>query len=105
MASMQKSVIANSGIVFIGRTAQGEDSEVVAGALGFNRMREIEFFKLLPRMSTGMFIAKCSKGKDVASQTPVLIQANYTKSSVLGDKELDYAIQEHETAHLFEENN
>ena len=102
IASMPKSVIANSGIMFIGRTAQGEDANVVCSALGFETRRNFEMITILPRMSTGMFIAKVSKGRDMASQTPVLIQANYTKSSVLGDKELDLAIKEHEMAHLFE---
>ena len=103
IASMPKSVIANSGIMFIGRTAQGEDVKVVCSALGFDERRGYEMIMLLPRLSTGMFIAKVSKGRDIASQTPVLIQANYTKSSVLGDKELEIAIKDHEMSHLFEE--
>lgn len=103
IASMPKSVIANSGIMFIGRTAQKDDGQVAGAALGFEEKRDFEFFKLLPRMSTGMFIAKVSKGRDVVSQTPILIQANYTKSSVLSDKELDIIIQEHDMEKIISE--
>ena len=100
IASMPKSVIANSGIMFIGRTAQGEDVNVVNSALGFDSKRNPEMIRFYPRMSTGMFIAKVSKGRDMASQTPILIHANYTKSSVLNDAELDIAIQTHEMENL-----
>lgn len=102
IASMPKSVIANSGIVFIGRTAQGEDVNVVDSAIGFDMHRNPEMHRFYPRMTTGMFIAKCSKGRTLESQTPVLVQASMLKSTVPDDKELDIIIQEHEMTRILE---
>jgi hypothetical protein len=103
IASMPKSVIANSCITFIGRTAQPEDVKVINGALGFDEKKNPEMIKFYPRMSTGMFIAKVSKGRDMASQTPVLIQASMLKSTIPSDDELETIIQEHQTEALFNE--
>lgn len=96
IASMPKSVIANSGIVFIGRTAQAEDVKVINSVLGFDDKRNPEMIKFYPRMSTGMFIAKCSKGRDIESQTPVLIQASMLKTTIPSDSELEVYISEHQ---------
>ena len=100
IASMPKSVIANSGILFVGRTAQGEDVQVVDSAIGFDAHKNPEMHRFYPRMTTGMFIAKCSKGRDLASQTPVLVQASMLKSTIPGDAELDMIIKENEMERL-----
>ena len=96
IASMPKSVIANSGIIFIGRTAQGEDVQVVDSAIGFDVHKNPEMHRFYPRMTTGMFIAKCSKGRTLQSQTPVLVQAAMLKSTIPTDEELDMIIKENE---------
>lgn len=103
IASMPKSVIANSGIIFIGRTAQSEDAKVINGALGFDERRDPDLTKLYPRMATGMFIAKCSKGRDVVSQTPVLIQASMIKSTIPSDADLEIILKEHELQKILNE--
>ena len=100
IASMPKSVIANSGIVFVGRTAQGDDVQVINAALGFDERKNLEIKKFYPRMSVGMFIAKVSKGKDIQSQTPVLIQASMLHTTVPSDQELDIILEEHEVANV-----
>ncbi len=101
IASMPKSVIANSGIVFVGRTAQEEDFKVVNATLGFtDKLFSQELERFYPRMSVGMFIAKVSKGMDVQSQTPVLIQSEMIKAEVPSDSELDVILKQHEVARI-----
>jgi len=103
IASMPNSVIANSGIIFIGRTAQAEDVKVINSALGFDDKRNPEMIKFYPRMSTGMFIAKASKGRSIESQTPVLIQASMLKSTIPSDEELDIYIERHQAEKLLKQ--
>ena len=97
IASMPDSVIANSGIVFIGRTPQEQDVKVALSALGFDTsFKDLEYKKFIPRLTTGCFIVKISKGEKFETQTPTAIKAAMLKTTIPNDAELEVLLQEHE---------
>lgn len=97
IASMPDSVIANSGLVFIGRTPQEQDVKVALSALGFDTsFKDLEYKKFIPRLTTGVFLVKVSKGELFENQTPVCIKAAMLKTTIPNNQELEILIQEHE---------
>ncbi len=101
IASMPDSVIANSGIVFIGRTPQEQDVKVALSALGFDTsFKDLEYKKFIPRLTTGVFIVKISKGEKFEAQTPTAIKAAMLKTTIPNDAELEILLQEHEMERL-----
>ncbi len=97
IASMPDSVIANSGLVFIGRTPQEQDVKVALSALGFDTsFKDLEYKKFIPRLTTGVFLVKVSKGERFELQTPVCIKAAMLQTVVPSDSELEVLLQEHD---------
>lgn len=104
IASMPDSVIANSGIVFIGRTPQEQDVKVALSALGFDTsFKDLEYKKFIPRLTTGCFLVKISKGERFELQTPTAIKAAMLQTSIPNDNELEILLQEHELQRVLSE--
>lgn len=100
IASMPDSVIANSGLVFIGRTAKKEDIDKALVAMGFSEssIKDLEYKKFLPRLPQGIFLVKVSKGFQFENQTPVCVKVAMLHTSIPDDRELEILLQEHELA-------
>ncbi len=96
IASMPNSVIANSGIIFVGRSSQEDDAKVVMSALGFDERFNVDMKRFIPRLTTGCFIVKVSKGMKFEDQTPTVIRSAMLKLSVPSNQELDIILQGHE---------
>jgi DNA helicase HerA-like ATPase len=62
ISSMPESVIANSGIIFVGRIGQKKDHDVVNGVLGFNDKMDFKVDKFYSRLAVGIFIGRVTKG-------------------------------------------
>lgn len=103
IASMPDSVIANSGIVFIGRTPQEQDIKVALATLGYDDRRDLEVKRFIPRLTTGCFLVKISKGEKFENQTPTCIKSAMLKTYIPDDQELEILIQEHELERVLNE--
>lgn len=96
IASMPDSVIANSGLVFIGRTPQEQDVKVALSALGFDTsFKDLEYKKFIPKLTTGVFLVKISKGELFENQTPTCVKAAMLQTTIPNDTELEILLQEH----------
>lgn len=103
IASMPDSVIANSGIVFIGRTPQEQDIKVALATLGYDDRRDLEVKRFIPRLTTGCFLVKISKGEKFENQTPTCIKSAMLKTVIPNDQELQILIKEHELEKILNE--
>ena len=96
ISKMPSSVIANSGLVFIGRAGDEADVKTSLSALGYDPMNDLDYKKFIPRMATGIFIVKISKTYLFEEQTPVCVKAEMLHSSIPSNEELEVYIKEHE---------
>lgn len=103
IASMPKSIIANSGICFIGCPPQDEDQKVVMATLGFDARKDVSVLKLLPRLATGIFIGRIKKGMSFEEQTPFIVKSKMLRTYIPDNNELEIMLQEHELARMMKE--
>lgn len=101
IASMPSSVVANSGLIFVGRMGDKPDIEKAIIALGYDTsIKDLDVKKFIPRLTQGVFLVKITKGFKFEDQTPVCVYVAMLHSTIPDDKELEILIQEHELANL-----
>lgn len=99
IASMPDSVIANSGMIFAGKTTRQEDVSIVVSTVGMDERYEEDgraLKKFLPKMPVGEFVVKISKSKLEIDQESTLVKVAPLELEVPTDEELDVIIQENE---------
>lgn len=101
IASMPGSIIANSGLVFIGRSTQRADIDVAITALGYDSsFKDIDVRRFIPRMPIGEFIVAVKKGEHEIDQIPSLVKVSMLDVDIPSDKELELIIQRNELARI-----
>lgn len=90
IADMPTSVIANSGIVFIGRLKRADDITVVTKTIGKDeRYDDRDVAKWFPRCPTGWFVCQTSRTFDFKDADPILVQIAQLNLSRPENDELD----------------
>lgn len=95
IASMPNSVIANSGLVFIGRTTAKNDIDTALTMMGYgNGFHDIAYNKFVPRMPVGEFICTVKKGEQDIQQIPTLVKVKPLDVDIPDDAELDIIVKQ-----------
>ena len=90
IADMPSSVIANSGIVFIGRLKREDDINVVVKTIGKDpRYDDRDISKWFPRSPTGWFVCQTSRTFDFKDAEPILVQIAGLNVNPPTNQELD----------------
>ncbi len=90
IADMPSSVIANSGIVFIGKLKREDDINVAVKTIGKDaRYDDRDIAKWFPRCPTGWFVCQTSRTFDFKDAEPILIQVAKLHLDPPSNKELD----------------
>ncbi len=90
ISSMPSSVLANSGLKFIGRLAVEQDVTVVINAIGRDyKFDDRELVKWFPRSPTGWFVVMSSRGFDIKDAEPVLVKVSPLNMSSPSNAEID----------------
>ena len=94
IASMPNSVIANSGLVFIGRTTAQQDISTALTMMGIDEKFDVAYKKFIPRMPVGEFIATVKKGEQDIQQVPTLIKVAPLNVDIPDNQELDIIVKQ-----------
>lgn len=96
---MPTAVIANSGLIFAGKSSREKDMDLIMKAVGKDgRYEDREFKKFFPRMPVGEFICKVSKSESELEQEPCMVKVSPLNVEVPDNDELENIIQANELA-------
>ena len=102
--TMPTAVIANSGLLFVGKTSREKDMDIVLKALGKDGIRtDIEFKKFFPRMPVGEFICKISKSESELEQEASMVKVAPLNIEVPDNEELENIIRDNKIARIQED--
>lgn len=94
IADMPSSVIANSGIVFIGRLKREDDINVAVKTIGKDaRYDDRDIAKWFPRCPTGWFVCQTSRTFDFKDAEPILVQIARLNLNPPTNQELDEILE------------
>lgn len=106
IASMPNSVVANSGLTFIGRSTSEKDIGVALTSLGYDsKLKDLDVRRFIPRMPIGEFIISIKKGEHEVEQVPTLVKVSPLDVDIPSDEELELIIQRNELAKIRQKNN
>ena len=106
IASMPNSVVANSGLTFIGRSTSEQDINVALTALGYDsKLKDLDVRRFIPRMPIGEFIISVKKGEHEIEQVPTLVKVSPLDVDIPSDEELELIIQRNELARIKQNRN
>ena len=106
IASMPNSVVANSGLTFIGRSTSEKDIGVALTALGYDsKFKDLDVRRFIPRMPIGEFIISIKKGEQDVEQVPTLVKVSPLDVDIPSDEELELIIQRNELARIRQRRN
>jgi hypothetical protein len=103
IASMPDSVVANSGLIFAGKSTRDQDIGIVMRAIGLEDRYENDgraMKKFFPKMPVGEFVVKISKAKLEADQESTLVKVAPLDLEIPSDEELDVIINENKIAQI-----
>ena len=87
---MPSSILANSGLKFIGKISVEEDVNVAVRQIGREeRIEDRDVVKWLPKSPTGWFIIYSSRGTDYKKIEPVLVKIAMLNLSTPTNAEID----------------
>lgn len=90
IADMPKSIIANSGLIFVGRLTSTDDVTVATRCLGREeRYEDRDIVKWFPRSPTGWFICKSGRTFDFKDSEPILVQISRLNIAPPSNAEID----------------
>ena len=90
ISQMPSSVIANCGLLFVGRLTQPEDVNLAVRMIGREERREdVDVVKFIPKMPVGWMIVKSSRVKSFVDAEPVLIKVKMLNKSKVSNTLLD----------------
>lgn len=90
IADMPSSIIANSGLVFIGKLNRTDDVNVAIRAVGREeRIDDRDMVKWFPRAPIGWFVCKSSRNFDFKESEPVLVNIAPLNVEDISNAELD----------------
>lgn len=107
IASMPNSVIANSGLVFIGRTTAEADIKTALTMMGYSGsgLHDIAYTKFVPRMPVGEFICTVKKGEQDIQQMPTLVKVTPLDVEIPDNAELDIIVKQNMVERLRRKHN
>lgn len=95
ISDMPKSILANSGLVFAGRTVTEDDVNVVTKTLARDpRFDDRDTAKWFPRSPTGWFVCKSSRTFNFMDSEPVLVKVAPLNISPPTNAEIDEILAE-----------
>lgn len=87
---MPSSIIANCGLLFIGKLANPDDVNLAVRMMGREeRIEDRDVVKWLPASPTGWFICRSSRGYDFRNAEPVLVQIAPLNNAMISNRDLD----------------
>ena len=87
---MPSSIIANCGLLFMGRLTQPEDVNLGVRMIGREeRIEDRDIVKWLPKSPTGWFICRSSRGYNFLDAEPVLVQIEPLNNATISNAELN----------------
>ena len=90
ISMMPSSIVANCGLLFIGKISQPEDIQLAVTMIGRDpRIDDKDVVKWLPKSPTGWFICRSNRGYDYRDAEPVLVQIEPLNNSQISNSELD----------------
>lgn len=94
IADMPSSVIANSGLVFIGRLKRADDISVATKTIGKDeRYDDRDVAKWFPRCPTGWFVCQTSRTFDFKDADPILVKIAQLNIAKPTNVELDEILE------------
>lgn len=95
IADMPSSIIANSGLVFIGKLNRPDDVTVAIRAVGREeRIDDRDLVKWFPRAPIGWFVCKSSRNFDFKESEPILVHIAPLNIEDISNLELDEVLLE-----------
>ena len=90
ISMMPSSIIANCGLLFIGKISQPEDVDLAVRMIGREgRIDDRDVVKWLPKSPTGWFICRSNRGFDFRDAEPVLVQIEPLNNATISNSELN----------------
>lgn len=97
ISMMPSSIIANCGMIFVGRLTTPDDVNLSVRMLGREeRFEDRDVVKWLPMSPTGWFICRQSRGYDFLEAEPVLVAIEPLNAADVSNRELDEIIAKKE---------
>ena len=104
ISMMPSSIIANCGLLFMGKLSQPEDVDLGVRMIGREgRIDDRDVVKWLPKSPTGWFICRSNRGYDFRDAEPVLVQIEPLNNATISNAELDEILVKKEVAMLMKE--
>ena len=101
ISMMPSSIIANCGLLFMGKLSQPEDVDLGVRMIGREgRIDDRDVVKWLPKSPTGWFICKSSRGYDFRDAEPVLVHIAPLNNSGVSNAELNEILEIKEAREL-----
>lgn len=96
ISSISRTVIANSNLVFVGRTPLEQDIKVVHSILGLDSTSvDSKCEKIIPQLPIGEFLVKAPNCESFEKQSPIYIKFDMLENNIPDNKELENLIQQH----------
>lgn len=102
IASMPNSVVANSGLVFIGRSTSEKDVTTSLATLGYDPRFDVPVKRFIARIPIGEFIISIKKGEHDVDQVPTLVKVSQLNVDIPSDEELEIIINRNELLRMRE---
>lgn len=106
IADMPSSIIANSGMKFIGRLARTEDVTVAVRSIAREeRYEDRDLVKWFPRSPIGWFVCQSSRGFDFKLAEPILVKIAQLNMSAPSNKEIEEILTNAKAANVLKQAN
>ena len=90
ISMMPSSIIANCGLLFMGKLSQPEDVDLGVRMIGREgRIEDRDVVKWLPKSPTGWFICRSNRGYDFRDAEPVLVLIDPLNAANVSNNELE----------------
>lgn len=90
ISMMPSSIIANCGMLFVGKISQPEDVNLAVRMIGREeRIDDRDVVKWLPKSPTGWFICRSNRGYDFRDAEPVLVAIEPLNNASISNNELN----------------
>lgn len=99
---MPSSIIANCGLLFMGRLTTPDDVNLGVRMIGREeRIEDRDIVKWLPKSPTGWFICRSSRGYSFIDAEPVLVQIEPLNNATISNAELNDILVKKEMSNVF----
>ena len=99
ISMMPSSIIANCGLLFMGKLSQPEDVDLGVRMIGREpRIEDRDVVKWLPKSPTGWFLCRSNRGYDFKEAEPVLVAIEPLNNATISNNELNEILVQKEVA-------